>query len=76
MKKAQHMTDLPSIPVDGLGRMSRRDAARTLGMSERTLANYAVKGQGPRHFLVAGKAYYWATDVIAFGKGEATLQAA
>ena len=70
------MNELPPIPVDGLGRLSRRDAARTLGMSERTLANYAVKGHGPRHFLVAGKAYYWAADVIAFGKGETSLRAA
>lgn len=58
------------IKADACGRWDRRTAARALGRSPTTLSNWAVKGFGPRSFLVGGQAYYWPHEVIAFGRGE------
>lgn len=59
-----------AVRVDACGRMDRRNAARALGKSAQTLANWKVLGIGPRPFDVNGRAYYWAEEVLAFGRGE------
>lgn len=58
------------------GRMDRRNAAKYVGVAEKTLAQWAVKGIGPR-FIKRGRVWYrrewldgWLTD------GEASSTAA
>ena len=67
--------ELDAVRADACGRFDRKSAARALGKSQATLANWKVQGIGPRAFLINGRCYYWAHEVLAFGRGEA-LQAA
>ena len=53
------------------GRMTRRDAARYIGVSAKTLAMWAVTGKGPRMAKVANRAFYYLNDLDAFIRGEA-----
>jgi hypothetical protein len=53
------------------GRARRKDAARYIGHSEKTLANWATQGKGPRCVRVSGRCFYYLTDLDAFIRGEA-----
>lgn len=64
------------VVIDACGRMDRKNAAKALGKEPQTLANWQVRGKGPRCFDVGGRAYYWAEEVLAFGRGEAQPLAA
>lgn len=48
------------------GRLRRSDAARYLGVAPSTLANWKLKGLGPRPLKVAGRCFYWIADLDAF----------
>jgi hypothetical protein len=63
------------VVVDACGRMDRPNAARALGKSQQTLSNWATAGIGPKSFKVQGRCYYWAAEVLAFGRGEAAQAA-
>lgn len=52
--------------------MDRKNAALALGKSQQTLANWKTTGVGPKPFLVNGRCYYWANEVLAYGRGEVT----
>lgn len=52
------------------GRMSRQDAARYLGLKEKTLAMWALAGKGPRVVKVGGRVFYFKADLDAFIRGE------
>lgn len=54
-------------------RLKRPDAAAYLGISAKTLANYKIRGKGPRCIKVAGRCFYYLADLEAFVRGE-TLQ--
>ena len=41
------------------GRMSRQDAAKYLGRSEKTLAMWAMQGKGPAWVRVGGRIFYY-----------------
>lgn len=58
-----------AVVIDACGRMDRRNAAKALNKSPQTLANWATQGIGPAPFLITGRAYYWAEQVLAFGRG-------
>ena len=45
------------------GRMNRKNAARDLGCSPKTLADWAMKGQGPQYVLLGGRAFYFLEDL-------------
>jgi hypothetical protein len=64
-----------AVRVDACGRMDRSNAAKALGKSQQTLSNWATAGVGPRPFKVAGRCYYWAEEVLAFGRGESAQAA-
>lgn len=51
--------------------MSRTQAAEVLGVSPKTLANWASVGAGPTFTRVGGRAIYRVEDVSAYA--EATL---
>jgi hypothetical protein len=53
------------------GRMSRDDAALYLGHKPKTLAQWALKGRGPRHIKVGGRCFYYRVDLDSFIRGEA-----
>ena len=40
------------------GRMTRRDAAKYLGLKEKTLAMWSVAGKGPSVLRVAGRCFH------------------
>ncbi len=48
------------------GRMARRDAARYLGVKERTLAAWATQGKGPPVVRVGGLCFYRRADLDRF----------
>ena len=52
------------------GRITRRDAARYLGLAEKTLAMWAVSGKGPRITKVGGRAFYFIDDLDTFIRGD------
>jgi hypothetical protein len=52
------------------GRMSRADAARYLGVAEKTLANMQVRGAGPPAKKLLGRVFYYRSDLDAFVRGE------
>lgn len=41
------------------GRMTRRDAARYLGVEDKTLANWGLIGKGPPSIRVGGRRFYY-----------------
>ena len=51
------------------GRMTRRDAAKYLGLSEKTLAMYASRKTGPK-FVKPGRTFYFKSDLDAWVRGE------
>jgi hypothetical protein len=48
------------------GRMDRKNAARYLGCSPKTLADWAMKGQGPEYVMLGGRAFYFLADMQAW----------
>lgn len=48
------------------GRMDRKNAARYLGCSPKTLADWATKGQGPLYVLLGGRAFYFLEDLASW----------
>ena len=52
------------------GRMSRRDAAKYIGRAEKTLAQWAYEGRGPRCLRVMGRCYYLKSELDALIRGE------
>ncbi len=48
------------------GRLSRRDAAAYLGLSEKTLAIWATQGRGPKVQPVAGRRFYFKEELDRF----------
>jgi hypothetical protein len=53
------------------GRVDRKNAARALNRKPKTLAEWKLRGIGPRPFLVGGRVFYNWAEVQAFGRGEA-----
>jgi hypothetical protein len=53
------------------GRMTQADAARYIGLTQKTLANLASQGKGPRRIKVQGRIFYYRADLDRFIRGEA-----
>lgn len=53
------------------GRMTAEDAAAYLGRRTATLANWRLRGYGPRSMKVGGRIFYYREDLDAFIRGEA-----
>lgn len=72
------LVDQPATPIEHVtvrvlpdGRMTRRDAARYLGIKEKTLANWEQMKRGPPSILVGGRRFYYKDRLDAFIRGEA-----
>jgi hypothetical protein len=48
------------------GRLSRREAAKFVGVASRTLANWKCRGVGPSQTKVGGRVFYRLADLETF----------
>jgi hypothetical protein len=66
------LTTVEQIKVRVLpdGRMTRRHAARYIGVEDKTLANWDLMKKGPPSILVGGRRFYYKTDLDAFIRDE------
>jgi hypothetical protein len=55
------------------GRMDRKNAAAYLGNAEKTLAQWACKGDGPR-FIKRGRVWYFKSDLDSWLNGGAVVR--
>ena len=62
-------TDIVKVRILPDGRMRRKDAALYLGLSPKTLANLAVKNEGPRFFRIGRWPFYFKDDLDHFIRG-------
>ena len=51
------------------GRLTRRDAANYLGLTEKTLAMWKLNGKGPRSVKVGSRVFYYRDDLDRFIAG-------
>lgn len=52
------------------GRVSRRDAAAILGRTPKTLADWKLRGWGPRAILVGGRVFHDYQECLLMARGE------
>ncbi len=52
------------------GRVSRRDAAAIFGRTPKTLAEWKLKGWGPRAIVVGGRVFHDYAECMAMARGE------
>lgn len=52
------------------GRVSRREAAKMLDRSTKTLADWKLRGWGPRAILVGGRVFHDYEEVLAMARGQ------
>ncbi len=55
------------------GRMDRKNAAKYVGRTPKTLAMWHMEGRGPKSVLVGGRRYYYQKVLDAFIRGEDTV---
>ncbi|MGB3379088.1 MAG: DNA-binding protein [Allopontixanthobacter sediminis] len=58
------------------GRLDRANAARLLGKTPKTLAEWHRRGVGPRSFLVGGRRFYLLDELSLYANGKTHLTAA
>ncbi len=51
------------------GRVTRKDSARYLGCTEKTMAMWQLEGKGPPSVLVGGRRFYFKDGLDAFIRG-------
>lgn len=51
-------------------RVDRKNAAKALGLSTKTMACWGREGRGPRPFRVGGRVFYRWSDVERFAAGD------
>ncbi len=69
--QAPAAVELVKVRVLHDGRMSRRDAARYIGVQDKTLANWTLMKKGPRGHRIGGRVFYYKDDVDRFIGGKA-----
>lgn len=66
VRGSNNAVDVVRIRVLPDGRVDRRNAAKYVGVSPKTLANWALMNKGPRSSLVGGRRFYYLSDLEAF----------
>ena len=56
-------TETPRVFLHPDGRMDRENTAIYLGCAPKTLADWAMKGIGPKYVMLGGKAFYFVQDL-------------
>ncbi len=69
-EEMQATTDEVRVRILPDGRLSRKDAARYLGLKPKTLSMWALAGKGPTVTRVGGRRFYFKADLDAFICGE------
>ena len=67
--------ELVNVRVLTGGRLDRANAARFLGKTAKTLAEWQRLGIGPRSFLVGGRRFYRLDDLRAYADGDKPVRA-
>jgi hypothetical protein len=65
-RKMEIGTETPRVFIHPDGRMDRKNAAIYLGCAPKTLADWAMKGLGPRYILLGGRTFYFLEDLQAW----------
>lgn len=52
------------------GRVSRRDAAKIFDRSPRTMADWKLRGWGPRAIVVGGRVFHSYDECLEMARGE------
>jgi hypothetical protein len=60
---------LERLHVSPTGMISRKHAAKALGVRPKTLCGWGAKGLGPEPVKVGGRIFYRWTEVQAFAQG-------
>jgi hypothetical protein len=71
MASLSEKADTVRVRVLQDGRLARRDAAKYLGVAEKTMAMWQMFGKGPRSVRVGGRRFYFQADLDAFIRGNA-----
>ena len=58
------------------GRVTRSEAARYLGFSPKTLAEWQRLGYGPPSFLIGGRHFYRLSELERYASGEKPIRPA
>ena len=56
-------TETPRVFLHPDGRMDRKNTAIYLGCAPKTLADWAMKGNGPKYVMLGGRAFYFVQDL-------------
>lgn len=58
------------VYVNATGMISRKHAAKALGVKAKTMCEWGAKGLGPQPVRVGGRIYYRWAEVEAFAHGD------
>lgn len=56
----------PAVRMTPDGRLTRREAAKFVGVASRTLANWKSRGVGPSQTKIGGRVFYRLADLQLF----------
>lgn len=62
------------IQITPAGKVSRVDAGKILRKTPKTMANYAVRGIGPKATMIGGRAFYDYEECLAMARGEKPIK--
>ena len=62
--------ELVKVRVLPDGRVSRRDAAAILGRTAKTLADWKLRGWGPKTIMVGGRVFHDYQECLLMARGE------
>ncbi|KPF89029.1 hypothetical protein IP81_17470 [Novosphingobium sp. AAP83] len=66
--------DLVRVRILPDRRVNRRDAGVILGREPKTLAEWKMKGWGPKSISVGGREFYNYDECLAMGRGELPIK--
>jgi hypothetical protein len=64
------------VQVTPDGRVTRAEAAKYLGFSPKTLAEWHRLGLGPPSFKIGGRRFYWLADLCPYANGDTPVRPA
>jgi hypothetical protein len=74
MKNVTDEVDIVRVRVLPDRRVSRHDAARILGRTPKTLAEWKTRGWGPRAIVVGGRIFHDYDECLAMARGEKPIK--
>ena len=68
----QPQVEMVKVRVTPDGRLTRKDAAKYLGLQPKTLAMWAIQGRGPPFLKIGNRAFYYRDALDRVIAGQAT----